>query len=382
MGGDVTVHQPGAGIVGLEGHDHVTVQRHGGDVTPRRVREGQVHCVVQGAEALGDDKVVVPVEVHGVGTVAVGDVLDAKVDPLVRHAQGDGVVVGEAFLRGVARVGPGGVVVVDHQVRRGREVDPDVGAVEREQEPGRHGDKSVVQVQERNGVRGGHVQGHVRDELVVGLVLAVEGVVGGRVGRRGQRRGVGDAGVAHDTQRVVPRVVVAAGSLPDGSEPIVVRGCIGFDDDVVPLAHGDDETVGRVGLEGHKIHGDDRQAVAVNGEAEVRVQSRVDEAEAVLLARLKGHLEPFPDRTFALALRRVVLVAVEDVGAVDERVGLRGGAGRRSVPPPLVESRDVSPVHEHQCPQVFIVVRGGWSIDHDGTKETRRVLEAKVRMVP
>lgn len=262
------MHEPRAGVVRLERHDHVPVQGHRGDISSWWVRECQVHRVVERAESLRDDKVVVAVEVHGVGSVAVRNVLNPKVHPLVRHAERDGVVVGEPLLRRVARVGPRRVVLVDHQVGGRGEVDPDVRAVEGEQEPGGHGDEAIVQVQKGNGVWGRDVQAHVRDEFVVRFVLALRAVLGGWVGCRGQGGGV-CASVAYDAERVVPCVVVAAGTLPDGSEPIVVRGCVGFDDHVVPLAHGDDETIGCVGFEGDKIHGDDRQVVAVNCETEV-----------------------------------------------------------------------------------------------------------------
>lgn len=99
------------------------------------------------------------------------------------------------------------------------------------------------------------------DEVgVVGLVA-----VGGD-GVRGRRRegvGVGRVLVREDGERV--RLVLQRGARRHrvDPEPVRPRGLVGRDDDVVPLADGEEDVVGCPGLDGDEIAGDDLGWVSV-----------------------------------------------------------------------------------------------------------------------
>ncbi len=196
------------------------------------------------------------------------------------------------------------------------EVDPDVRVVEREEEAGWHGHELVVEVEGLHvpGVfwcRHGH--GDPGSEFVVGFVVAGVGVAGCGVDGCWESGGAGV--VADYAERVVPDVVVAAGTLPDGTEPVVSGRSVGFDDDVVALAHGDDDVVGGVRDQRDEVHADDGQLVAVDGEAEVRVETRVYDSKTIFLAGFEVHLETL---TGAFAAGVGAVFAVKDVGSVDE----------------------------------------------------------------
>lgn len=146
--------------------------------------------------------------------------------------------------------------------------------------------------------------GHQVGRLVVAVVTVREA--------RGCGVGHVDALVVEDTGDV-HRVLVGARARAhgDGAQPVVARVLVGLDNDVVALADADAEGVGGEGLDGYQVRGDDGEVVVVNGEAKVRVEGRVDEAQAGAAAR--------GDR--GLVLGAAVLVRV---GAVDQAI-LGGG---------------------------------------------------------
>lgn len=95
----------------------VQCRLHDVGIPPRRIRIGLVARGVEGAEALGKDEKVVPVEMHGVGCVGGVDVVvenDADGGGLaeVVNVPLGGVGVGDVSLVGFAKDGVAGLICV------------------------------------------------------------------------------------------------------------------------------------------------------------------------------------------------------------------------------------------------------------------------------
>lgn len=73
---------------------------------------------------------------------------------------------------------------------------------------------------------------------------------------------------------------------PPSTYPVVVDRLVGVQNNIVPLALGEFQTRGSVGLDGNEISGNDFQLVLVNAELKHTIDSRIDQAKAVLLALL------------------------------------------------------------------------------------------------
>lgn len=367
--GDVTVHQPGARIVGDEGEDEVAVRRQHGHVAPRRVLVVEGLGVVVDARVGAEDVKVVAVQVDrvrlGRGLGLQG--LDDPVAPGVGVGQADqvhagrevGVVVEHVLQRGVA---PGDVDGVEVQVPLDLRL---LGGVLND------GEADVEVRGLRDGVVVRHVELDVRDEALV-RVVAVGGT-GGCVGTCGvggcRRRG---AGITENGEGVLVQVVAATG-LGNDVEPVAVDGLVSLDDNVVALADCQKQPIRDERLDGDKVCSHHREAVSVEADFEVVVCRSVDEAEFVLFAFGQGSAAVLTDRAIDL-----------DVGAVDEDVVARGWATddgmldeRRNL-----ESRSVIPIGDWEGAEIDVVVRCGRTIDDDGTDYTVRVLVGIVTMKP
>lgn len=231
---------------------------------------------------------------------------------------------------------------------------------------------------------GGHaadgtdVEGQVRDEGGGDLVATASAAldVRDRSGLRGAAGVVADDGGGG----VAPGGGVDGGrAVGTGAEPVVARGGVGLDDDVVALGDGDLHDLGLVRLDGDQVGTDDGELVAVDGELKVGVGSDVDHADQVLLAGLKDHLK-------LLAAADTVGVraaaAVEGVGAVDEGVL---GSGRGTLAGrcrPALKGRLVEVVLEEEHTHVDVIVVGGRSVDDHRTEHAIGSLQGKVRVVP
>lgn len=162
--------------------------------------------------------------------------------------------------------------------------------------------------------RGRHLAGDDRREVEEIEALVVDGR-GARIG------GVlgGGAVVAKDGGwvRVVGTAAEVAAAKRD-IEPIVVDGLACVDGHVVALADADEEAVGGVRVDGDEVSLDDGHGVVDDGDLHVVLNTRVDEAEAVALARGQGD-----GGVLAIARRGVLVGTVdEDVVASRRSVGL------------------------------------------------------------
>ncbi|TKW55332.1 hypothetical protein CTA1_12764 [Colletotrichum tanaceti] len=355
---DVAVHQPGARVVRVPGHDEVAGGRQHGGVAAGRVVRLERHVARVGPLALGEDPEVVAVQVDGVRDGEGG--LDDEVDPLVGLVELDD---GLLLL-------PGLVAVDDGLEGRVAPVDEHAGAVEVPLEEAGlvladGAGLELVPVGGRDGL------GHVGDEVVRLVVAAV------LVEVAGGGRDVDGAGVGDDAPDVVDSGVVGAGRLGDGADPEGVGGggLVGVDDDVVALAHGDVEHGGLVGDDGDEVGGDDLHGVVVDGELPVGVDGGVDEPQAVGGAGGPG------DVVAPARLGRRVVVDGVDVGAVDEAVVEGRGPFRLGGVVELVDGL-VVPVVEEEHAEVLVVVGGGGAVDDDAAEDALPGLQGEVGVVP
>lgn len=153
-------------------------------------------------------------------------------------------------------------------------------------------------------------------------------------------------------------------------EPVVADGLAGIDGDVEPLADGDEEVVGGVGVDGDQVCCDHGHGVVDERNLEVVLQRGVDEAQAVALVGGEGDV-----CVSAGTGDRV------DVGAVDEDIV----AGRWAViqgERDEVISRAVVVVGDWEDAKVDVIWQGGRAVDLNGAQNSVAVLSRKVRVVP
>lgn len=117
----------------------------------------------------------------------------------------------------------------------------------------------------------------------------------------------------------------------------------------------------------------------VDGEPEVGVQPRVDDAHPVALPGLEVPLDPRP---VAEAGRVAGARAVKGVLAVDGGAGERRRAGGEARVPPRGERGDVRSVLQDDGAEVFVVVGRRGAVDDHGSLQADRVLQAVVGVVP
>lgn len=372
---DVAVHQPRAGVIRLErnddpplGRQHRHVAAHGVGAAEAEAVGGLVEDVarLRGGRGVGraaeDDKVVA-VQVEGVRErEAVGVVLDEPVGPGVDLVDVHDVVAG-----GVRRVALHDVL--GHGLLP---VDVDGGAVDLPDEEGRRRGAVERHVQGVGGGRGEGGDGHVAldDGGQVEDVEALE--VGGADAGVGRERG-GRAGVAEDGGR---GGVVGDGDTAKvlaaerGVEPVVAGGLRGVDGHVQALADGEEDGADGHGVDGDEVGGDDGHLVPDEGELEVVLGRRVDDAQAVALAGLKGG-----DRVGAAAVGRV------DVGAIEEDVVRGRGALGPGVDDDLVGGLVVV-VGDGEDAEVDVVRQRSRAVDLDGADDAVAVLGREVGVVP
>lgn len=144
------------------------------------------------------------------------------------------------------------------------------------------------------------------------------------------------------------------------------------EEEALTHAHAEDRRL--EGLDRHQVGRDDRHGVVVNGELEVRVDGRVDEADAVRLVLVHGDIE-------AVARLRVAAILAKDVDAVDQAVGQLGRSVGLGVGPQLVDG-GVIPVAENNQAKILVVVGRGGSVNDDAAKEALPGLQSKVGVVP
>lgn len=270
--GNVAVHDPGTGVVRVEGQGEVSVGGQHGDVTTGRVDSGQAGGgLVVRASAGAQHPKVVAVEMDRVGLGKVG--VDDEVHPLVG-----------AQLPDVLLVAPGRVALLDGHDGGVVPLGDEGHIVHGPLDAGTDAKTGLLVVLVGHGADlESKVRHQVRGILIVARVLEIVGGGGGVVGGR--------AVVANNAQDVVDIVVVRAGLLRNGAHPEVSSRLGSSDNDVVSLAHANADIGSVEGNDGDEIVGNNFHGVVVNGEAEVRVSSRVHETNAVALARLEGGLE-------------------------------------------------------------------------------------------
>lgn len=81
--------------------------------------------------------------------------------------------------------------------------------------------------------------------------------------------------------------------------------------------------------------------MAVDSEAEVGIKARIDDSHAVFLPGFEVEFESF---TSPFAAGVGCILAVEDVGAIDECGLLCWWSVGWTIPPPLVEGVDMCPI--------------------------------------
>lgn len=360
--GDMTVHEPGAGVVRDEGQHEVPAGGEHGDITARRVLVIECLAVVEDARARTEDVEVVAVQVDRMreGRCDGWDRLDDPIRPGVRLRQRDQIRV-----RRVRRV-PGQRVLQRRLVpfnRHGREIE--IPLEQRLLRLVLHDRKAHVHdTRLGDGIIAWHVQLHVWHELGVG-VAAVGSDRSIRACRvRWKTRGVG-AAVAKHGQGVFVQIVGAAGLRHD-VKPVVRDGLVGVDDDVVTFSNTKEQRLGDERFYGHEIGGDDGEIVPVKADFEVVVGRRIDEPQPVFL--------PLGDGCAAVFTR----CAVQGyVGAVDQdivarwrtsRKPSRGDQGRER------ECRGMVPIRDRIRSKINVVVGRCRTVDDDGSHDTVRVL--------
>lgn len=341
--------EPCTGVVKLEGDGEVAVTRESGNVTAGRVDHVQGGGVaVPHASILAEDEEVVTVQVDGVVDTEAGVVLNDKDDELGSGDTGgalhnDDVVVGREVGLAVHHAGEGRVLPVNLQT----------AAVEGPLEPVAASGK--VQALGSDFVDSADIHSQVRNQISHGLVST-----GLSLGDGAGGGGVGSAGaiVANDTGDTIGVGVVAAGGVPLCAQPVVARGSVGLDNDIVTLSHANLDGIGGVGVESNKVVANDGEVVAVNGELEVSIGGGVDNSDAVLLASLENSL---PLGSVAQAGGVGGGRAVEGVGAVDETV-LHSRRATILDCVPKFEGLGVAPVVEEHHAEIDIVVSGGRTV--------------------
>ena len=187
-------------------------------------------------------------------------------------------------------------------------------------------------------------------------------VVGGRdSGVR--RQAAWRAGVMDDGGRVgVEGAAAEVGAAKGHVEPVVARGARSVDGDVQPLADGEEDAVGGIGVDGDQVIGDDGHGVVDERDLEVVLDRRVDEAEAVALARGERDVG-----VLAGACRRVLGRAVEEHVVAEGRAVVLGEEHQ------LVGSLVVV-VGDRERPQVDVVGERCRPVDLDGADNAVAVL--------
>lgn len=183
----------------------------------------------------------------------------------------------------------------------------------------------------------------------------------------------GRAIVADDALDVAWVVVVGAGCLSNGAQPVVVRCGVGSHDDVVPLANGNVHDIGSVRVDRNEVAGDDFHGVVVNGEFEMSVGSHVDQADAVSSSSSEDCLVAGSDNS--------AVFLGEGVGAVDES-GVHGWGTADSRNKSQVIRGVVRPVSQDHGSKVNIIVGCRRAVDDDAAKDAIPGLDVEVRVPP
>lgn len=366
----MAVDEPCSGVVKLERDGEVAVTRESSNVTTRGVRQVEQRGVaMEHAGVLGEHEEVVAVEMDGVVDGKASVIFYDENNKLRSRDTGGPVHVDDVVVEGE------GGLAVHHSHECGvLPVNLETAAVEGPLEPGAAGRKAHTLC--GNLVDDTHVQGQMRNQIRHGLVSTALGLGDGAdSGRVGSARAV----VAHDSSNTVWVEVVAAGSVPLCTQPVVSRSCIGLDNYIVALAHANAHGFCSIGDERNEIVANDGEIVVVDGELEVGVGSRVHNPETVLLASLEYSL---PFRSSAQALDVVSRSgAVVGVRAVDQAV-LHDGRAANLCGVPQGKCFSVAPVAEEHHAKVLIIVRRGWTIQDQAAESTLSVLQREMAVIP
>lgn len=251
--------------------------------------------------------------------------------------------------------------------------------------------------------RGGGVEAerdvlHGRGELVLGdgvVDIGADNLIGARggfvdeFGRLLRRIGDGGSFVSDDTEDFA-RIGVDAAVANVCSQPVVADGLVGGEDDVGSLANVDVDRCGDVGLDGHKVGGDDGEVVLIDGDDEVVVDPDIDESDAETLAL--GHFSHMVGAHIVGSFHRSV-----DQGGI----GHRGPCGTMQGADVVLKCRVIVPVREGHGAQIrlltmvrnechvstvreetHIVVADSRPIDDDASRNTVSVLGRVVTVIP
>lgn len=157
------------------------------------------------------------------------------------------------------------------------------------------------------------------------------------------------------------------------TEPVVARGLVGGNNNIVALANSDLEVVCGIWDNRNKVMSNHLEGMAIKRNTESGIDSSIDETEAVLLAGSKR------DLVVGSAARCVLVLSVDqDVVTCWGRSAI---TAIESTGTGLV-SGNVVPILHHLGSEVDVVVGGGRSVNNERGNHTVTVLSAEVRVVP
>lgn len=364
----MAMQKPNTRVRGLESQDKVTrlalgrVSGHDGGITTRWVLEVKRDRVRVGAEALREDQEIVTVKMDGMGQW--DGSLDDDVDPFVELWHFNGEVSGGGWDRAIlVDLLEGWVLPLGVEGRAGQSPLEEVGALVRADDGGLS-DGLLSRTS---------VPWNDRDKLLEGLVKAGWCVAVAL----GSWQAHWAIGVVHDTldvevdERSAWLLVVRA-------HPVIGRGLVGFEDQIITLSDVDDDHVGGVRGDRDEIHGNDLKLVLVDVEDEGGLDGAVEETETVALARLNSHLEA--RTTYNLRLKILPLVQTVDETSV------QSGWAAESVGDKLLWS--VEGVHWDMAPVLegnellVVVLSSSRAVDDHRTPDTLVGLKTVMRVPP
>ncbi len=247
MPADMAMHQPGPRVIGLEPDHKIPGGRQHGHVSPRGIRQRETNRRVGvGSRALSQDVEIMAMEMDRVGYGLRGG--NDEVDHLVCCIEFDNVGGGGEVCAAFEDLEESWVIPFDGE--RGCRHIPLEQVV-------RFSNCDCFSI--LDDVASG-IKCKVGDEISHVFIIAAVGISVSRRIRLGSVSRI----VFHYASDVVGVVVVAAGNLGDGSDPVISSCLVGIDDNIVALAHADAEDSGVVGNNWDKINCHDGEAVAIN----------------------------------------------------------------------------------------------------------------------